>query len=1070
MLGVTSVLAQVTTSALNGKVKDAQGEALPGATVKATHVPTGTVYGTTTQAAGHYTIPNMRVGGPYTVEVTYIGYAPQIYNDIFLQLGVTRNIDVTLEAGSQQLQEISVTGNRSGIINPNNSGTAVSISRTQIENLPTVTRSVQDFARLSAQASSYSNGSDGSPMGISFGGQNNRYNQFAIDGAMANDVFGLAASGTNGGQAGANPISIEAIDQIQIVLNPYDVKQSGFAGGGINAITKSGTNDFHGAAYYLFQNESFVGKSPNEAKSKYGKFNNDIYGIGIGGPIIKNKLFFYLNAERTQRNNPIDFNPEDPGTGSTNYSAAELKAIYDKVQTDWGVDLGTYTNQSKKQESTSILARIDWNINSVHKLTLRHSYLDATNTLGTSRNRDQAYFYNSYYDFPSKTHSTSLELNSLFSNRMSNELRIGLNLANDNRDYVGDPFTNVRINDAGRTFNLGSEFSSTVNALKQTIITITDNLTLYRGQHTITVGTSNDIYNMKNDFIQANFGAYTFNSLNDFMTDAKPGQYQINYTTGDTLARNGVKFSAAQIGVYAQDEWDVLPNLRLTYGLRVDFPIFSTNPPENGTFSKDFPGYSTSMLPKSRPLWAPRIGFNWDVMNNGKTQVRGGVGIFTSRVPFVWISNQYNTTGNLYTNINLSGNALPASFRMRFDKNDPFYGQYSAANLAALGVNVARPTNINITDKDFKFPQIFKTNLAVDQQLPWGIIGTLEFNYSKTINNVLWTNLNVERTNNTVTLGGTDSRPVWDTVYRNYDQVLLLENTSKGYTYNLSAEFTKSTATGLFAKVGYSFGESYSMNDGTSSTAGSNWRFPPNVNGLNDLDLGYSKFRMGHRILGVAAQTFRYGGANKKWATTVSLFYNGQSGTPYSWVYFNSADPTGDDRGGSGNNDLVYVPTQAEVATMRFETITKRDAATGDVTYTRTEAEQRIDFEELITNDEYLNSKRGSRTEKYDTRTPFEHVFDFKLIQVIPIIKSHKVELTFDVMNVGNLLNSKWGRTYFISNNVSTPITFRRNEAAGPLFQYDKTRLNDTDGKFTPYFTNNFTSRWRGQLGIRYSF
>lgn len=1069
VLGVATAFAQVTTSGLNGIIKDDQNQGLPGATVKATHLPTGTIYGTTTQPDGRYTIPNMRAGGPYKVEVTFIGYSARTFEDIHLKLGVIQKLDATLASGSQQLKEISVTGQRGGIINPNNSGTAVNISRNQIENLPTVTRSVQDFARLSAQASTYSSGSDGSPLGISFGGQNNRYNQFAIDGAMANDVFGLAASGTNGGQAGANPISIEAIDQIQVVLNPYDVKQSGFAGGGINAITKSGTNDFHGAAYYLFQNEGLVGKSPNAVKSKYGKFNNDIYGIGIGGPIIKNKLFFYLNAERTKRSNPIEFNPDDPGTGATNFTAAELKAISDKVRTDYNVDLGPYTAQNKTQESTSILARIDWNISSVHKLTLRHSYLDANNMLGTSRNRDQAYYLNSYYDFPSKTNSTTLELNSLFSNKISNELRIGLNVVRDNRDYKGEPFTNVRINDAGRTFNLGSEFSSTVNALKQNIVTLTDNVTLYRGKHTITIGTSNDFYNMKNDFIQANFGAYTFNSLNDFMTNAKPFQYQINYTTNDSLAKDGVKFSAAQLSLYAQDEWDVLPNLRLTYGLRVDLPIFPTNPPGNSTFSKDFPGYSTSMLPKSRPLWAPRIGFNWDVMNNGKTQVRGGVGIFTSRVPFVWISNQYNNTGNLYTSVNLSGNALPAAFRMRFNKNDPFYGQYSAANLAAMGANVARPTNINITAEDFKFPQVFKTNLAVDQQLPWGIIGTLEFNYSKTINNTIWTNLNAERTNNTITLGGNEKRPVWDTVYRNYDQVLLLDNTNEGYTYNLSAEFTKTSSKGLFAKVGYSFGESYSLNDGTSSTAGSNWRFPPNTRGLNELDLGYSKYRMGHRILGAVAQTFKYGNG-KKWATTVSLFYNGQSGTPYSWVYFNSVDPTGDDRGSSGNNDLVYLPTQAEVATMRFETITKRDPATGAVTYTRTEAQQRVDFEELIQNDKYLNSHRGRNTEKYDVRTPFEHVFDFKLVQVIPIIKNHKIELTFDVMNVGNLLNSKWGRTYFITNNVATPITFRRNEVAGPLYQYDKTRLNDTDGKFTPYFTNNFTSRWRGQVGIRYSF
>lgn len=1062
MLGIAVASAQVTTSGLNGTIKD-NTQGLPGATVKATHLPSGTIYGTTTQPDGRYTIPNMRAGGPYRVEVSFIGYAPQTFNDVQLKLGIFYKLDATLESGSQQLQEVTVSGQRGGIINPNNSGTAVNISRTQIENLPTVTRSVQDFARLSAQASSYTSGADGSPLGISFGGQNNRYNQFAIDGAMANDVFGLAASGTNGGQASGNPISIEAIEQIQVVLNPYDVKQSGFAGGGINAITKSGTNEFHGAAYYLYQNRNFVGLSPNEAKQKYGKFNSNTFGIGIGGPIIKNKLFFYLNAERVERTSPIDFNPADPGTGATNYTEAQLKSIYDKVKNTWDVDLGSYTAQEKEFSNTNILGRIDWNISNVHKLTLRHSYSEASNVAGTSRSRDAAYFYNSYYSFPSKTNSTTLELNSIFSNRLSNELRIGLNLVRDNRKYNGEPFTNVRINNPGVSFNLGSEFSSQVNALKQNIITITDNVTLYRGSHTITIGTSNDIYNMKNDFMQGAFGAYTFGSLDAFLNNGKPSQYQITYTTNDTLARDGVTFKAAQLSLYGQDEWDVSKNFRLTYGLRVDMPIFPTNPSYNDVVAKEYPGYSTDVLPKSRLLWAPRVGFNWDVMNNGKTQLRGGVGIFTSRVPFVWISNQYNNTGNLYTTLNLNNAALPASFRMQFDKNDPFYGQYSAKNLQAMGVAVsARSSAINLTDRDFKFPQVFKTNLALDQQLPWGVIGTVELNYSRTINNVIWTNLSVEKTGNTITLGGQDTRPTWQKIPTTFDQVLLLENTNKGYSYNISAEFTKTTADGLFAKVGYSFGESKSVNDGTSSTANSNWRFPPNVNGLNDLDLGYSKYRMGHRVFAAVNKAFRYG-SQKQWATTLGLFYNGQSGTPYTWVYFNSVDPTGDDLGSSGNNDLIYIPTTAEISTMRFDPITSSG------TVVRTEAEQRQDLDDLIANDKYLNAHRGQRADKYAVRTPFEHVFDFKLVQTIPIIKKHKVDITFDIMNVGNLLNNKWGRTYFISNNVATPITFR-STSGGPLFQYDKNRLNDSDGKRTPYFINNFTSRWRGQLGVRYSF
>ena len=1064
--------AQVTTSSMTGTVKDAKGEALIGATVKATHLPSGTVYGTTTQVDGRYTIPNMRVGGPYKVEISYVSYSGQNFNDLFLKLGSPLKLDANLESGTQTLKEITVSGNRNGIINPNNNGTAVNITRNQIENLPTVNRSVQDFARLSPQANVSTNGTDGSPMGISFGGQNNRYNQFAVDGAVTNDVFGLAASGTNSGQAGANPISIETIDQIQVVQNPYDIKQSGFTGGGINAITKSGTNAFHGTAWYYLQNEGMVGKSPDTLHNKYGDFSNKIFGANFSGPIIKDKLFFFVNAERSKRTNPVDF---DPTAGASNVKPEELKSIYDYVSSKYGVDLGGYGAQSKDRTATSLFGRLDWNINSVHRLTFRYNYVDA-NDINTSRSNSSAYFYNAYYSFPSKTHSTVLELNSTFSNKLSNELRIGYNNVRDRRKYLGDPFPNVVINDAGRTINLGSEFSSGANALDQDIWTVVDNLTFYRGRHTITVGTSNEFYNIKNTFIQAAFGAYVYDSISGFINNLKPRTYQINYTTDNPSLREGIGFKAAQLSAYIQDEWDVLKNLRLTGGLRVDLPVIPTDPPNNAAFEKDpsFVGYSTTQLPKKRLLFAPRIGFNWDVFNNGQTQIRGGAGIFTGRVPFVWISNQYGNTGNVYTNVNLTGNALPAAFRFNYDKNNAFYGQYTADDLVKMGANITnRPSNINLTSKDFKFPQVFKTNLAVDQQLPWGVIGTLEGNFTKTINNVIWTNLNaVPRGDTTISFGAGDiKRQAWKRKTNTFgDQVLLLDNTSEGYAYNISAELSKSTADGLFAKIGYSYGDAYAVNDGTSSTAGSNWRFPPNVQGLNRLDEGRSKYSMGHRILAVVAKTFRYGSKDRKYATTVSLFYNGQSGQPYSWVYFNTVDPSGDDQGSNGNNDLIYIPTAAEVSTMRFDAI--RQTSGGVVTYERTEAQQREDLERLISNDKYLSKHRGSTAEKYAVRTPFENVFDFKLVQVIPIIKQHKLEITFDILNVGNLLNKDWGRTYFISNNVATPLTFRKWDAATstPFFQYDQRRVKNGDGDETPYTINNFTSRWRGQLGLRYSF
>jgi hypothetical protein len=1064
LLTVFVTYAQVTTSSISGVVTDSKGEALIGATVKATHTPTGTIYGTTTRNGGEFTIPNMRVGGPYKVEVSFISFGTETYNDIFLKLGEPLKINVKLSEGSTNLKEVSITATKN--TTKGNGGTALNVSRSQMDNIPTVNRSVQDFARLSPQAAVSTNGKDGSPMGISFGGMSNKYNQFAVDGAVTNDVFGLSASGTNGGQAGANPISMETIDQLQIVLNPYDVKQSGFTGGGINAITKSGTNQLHGSAYVYYQDQSLVGKAPDSTRSKYGSFSNKIFGASLGGAIIKNKLFFFVNAERSKRNNPIDYNPAD---GANKFSVAQLQDVSNYMtKTFPGYNPGSFTNQEREKPATTLFGRIDWNINSVHKLTLRHNYLNASDML-SGRTPSIATFNNANYTFPSISNSSVLELNSNFSNKLSNEFRLGYNTVKDRRKYIGQPFPSITINEAGGSIYLGTEPSSTANALDQKIWTITDNLTMYKGKHTITVGANAEFYNIKNTFIQNAFGGYTYSSISDFINGLKPTTYQINYTTADSTNREGVGFKAAQIGVYAQDEWNIRRNFTLTYGVRVDVPVFPTTPPNNVAFEKDpaFQGYSTSTLPKTRLLVAPRVGFNWDLTNDGTTVIRGGVGIFTGRVPFVWISNQYGNTGNTYTNVFLTRNDVPNGLTLRYDPNDPFYGQYSAAGATAAGATVKTGvSNINLTDRNFKFPQVFKTNLAVQRRLPWDMTATIEGNFSKTINNTIWNNLNVTPTGDSISLGGGTRRPTFKKVTGNFGtQVLLLQNTSEGYTYNITGELTKVTNTGFFFKVGYSYGDAYSVNDGTSSTAGSNWRFTPNINGLNNLENGRANYSMGSRVLAVVSKAFKYGKDNK-FSTTLTLFYNGQSGIPYSWVYFNpSLDPTGDDQGSNGNNDLIYIPTATEVQNMSFKPI-----ASGG--YTRSEAEQRADFESLVSNDKYLSKHRGQDAKRNASRTPFENIFDFKIAQVIPIIKSHKIEITFDILNVGNLLNGDWGKTYFIANNASTPLTYSGYNAATGVstFQYDYKRIVNGIGEVKPYYINNFTARWRGQLGLRYSF
>ncbi|HEA30092.1 MAG TPA: carboxypeptidase regulatory-like domain-containing protein, partial [Leeuwenhoekiella sp.] len=549
-LTTVSFAQGVTTSSINGRVLDNTETPLPGANVVAVHQPSGTTYGATTDFDGFYRISNMRVGGPYTVTITYVGFEGFVADNIFLQLGDAKKISVSMREAQNTLDEIVVTGQRNSIFDSGKTGAETSVSQTQVSNLPTLSRNIADFARLTPQAQV--SGDDV----ISIAGQNNRYNALYIDGAVNNDVFGLAGNGTNGGQTGVSPIALDAIESFQINVAPFDVRQSGFAGGSINAITKSGTNTFEGSAYGYLRNESLAGKTPVDLagedgdREKLDDFSAKTYGVRIGGPIVEDKLFFFVNYERQENETPQPFNI-DNYTGDS--SASDIQGLSDFLVNNYGYNPGGFSNNASSLESDKLIAKIDWNINENHKLSLKHSYVKAINFDASASNTGSINFLNRAVNFESTTNSTALELNSRFGDQFSNNLIIGYTSVNDDRDYAGDPFPAVQIFDgSSQSINFGSEAFSTANLLEQSNLTITDNFEIYAGRHTITLGTSNEFSSSKNVFFRQNFGEYRFSNLNDFLSGNLANRYRTGYSLlggfGDN-SQGAAEFDIFQLGL-----------------------------------------------------------------------------------------------------------------------------------------------------------------------------------------------------------------------------------------------------------------------------------------------------------------------------------------------------------------------------------------------------------------------------------------------------------------------------------------------------------------------------------------
>ena len=1070
----TTVMAQITTSGISGKVTS-QGEDVIGATVTAIHVPSGTVYRAVTNIDGRYTIQGMRVGGPYKVSVAYVGQKTKTFENVTLRLGETEELSCSLQDDSKELQEVVVTG--SAGVNATKTGAATSLSSKQIADMPSITHGIADVARLNPQLTTSNNGA------MSFAGTSNRYNSFMIDGAANNDVFGLAADGANGGQAGAQPVSMETIEQIQVNVAPFDVRQGGFTGGAINAITKSGTNVFHGSVYGFGNNQNLIGSKYPLADGgyapKYNKQQEYNAGITFGGPIIKDKLFFFANYEKTNKTYP---NLYTLGAESSAVDAAKasdvLAKIADLAQRQ-GVNYPTaLSTEDIYTRSDKGGLKLDWNINETNKATLRWSIVSASQ-LNNAGSRKALNGSSYAYPFKSVTNSFIAELQSRLSPSVANEARVSYVRVRDKRDINGE-YPSISVNNVGGgSVNLGIERSSMANRLDQDIYTLEDNLTWYKGNHTYTFGTHNELYKFTNLFLQDLFGSYTFKNYDAFKSyydDYVAGtidpaksylnQYRYGHANTDVTGdpRWEASFGAAQLSFYAQDKWDVSNNFQLTYGLRMDMPIIFDTPTANEPFNQyaETRGWNvkTNQKLSSTPLWSPRVGFRWDINHDHRFILRGGAGVFTGRIPFVWISNNYSNTGiQLSTYNSYKTNGLDLLL-------DPNAQEANASKLKATGSQT-----INVYDRHFKFAQNLRFNLGFDFNV-LGINWTAEAIYSKTLNDILYQNLAYEQTGKTYgQVYGSAGAPVEDnrplfaktTNGTPFANIYKLSNTSKGYTVNLSLKAEKHFNFGLDLMASYTWTRSMSVNNGGSSVAESNWRFNYTYRNSNDPELGRSAYNVPHRLQASVYYHANYG-SKKEWQTTVGLIYQGRSGSPYSLYYYGDVNEDG-----ANGNDLFFIPTDAQIDKMRFDetdfsanALTKAVFGEGFTAPKLTEDMQRQLMKYWIGNDSYMKKHRGEFYKRYADNLAFEHHFDVHLAQKYSFKvggQMNSLELSFDIINVGNLLNKDWGHTHGDGFGVYySPVNYQKNGH----YQF-------TGGYATRDYSDYY-SRWRGQVGLRYTF
>jgi hypothetical protein len=1020
--------AQETTAAFQGVVAVKTDKSpLPGVTVEAVHVPTGTRFQTVTNASGRYTILNVRVGGPYTVTAKIGGFKTETEKDVVVALGEKRELDFELQLESKA-ESINVTAEAEPLISPTRMGSAESISQDEIKSLPTIRRQFQDFARTNPYVNVQPN--DTTQSAVSIAGMNNRYNTIQIDGAVNNDLFGLAATGTPGGQTDTQPISLDTIQELQVAVSPYDIKQGGFTGGAINAITRSGTNDFHGSAYGSTRNESYIGSKVPQAygdaiDKPIATFKSDQFGARVGGPILRDKLFFFASGERNKLSQPTGGSAD--GSTVNTYGNPAQAALFQSILTNtYGYNPGGLGDYNQRTNSDLLLGKLDFNAAASHQVSFRYSYVDAlSDTLGQSRTASAYTFQGAGYTITDKTNSGVLQVNSVFGTESFNQGRVGYSTIRDAR-ATPEAFPSVYVCGTpgafctgGGTYQLvaGTERSSGANSLNQDIFEVTDDFTLIKGSHTITIGTHNEFFKFQNLFIQDVYGTYFFNNLVDLQA-GKAAQYQVIFANGAD-PRRPTQFAAQQWGVYVGDQYRVSNTLSLNFGLRFDLPRLTDSPTFNPLVQTTF-GVNTSDGPSDELMVSPRLGFNWNPTAGGHDQIRGGIGVFAGRTPFVWISNAYGGTGIETTRLS------SANVTFNPDPNNP--PKNFPPGTAALSVDTIDPK--------FKFPQVLRSTLAYDRELPYGIRGSIEGMFTKTLEDVFYYNINKVPTGQTTFYGS----PIYQNQSAAFSNVTYLSNTSRGEQQNLVVTLEKRFPFGLYVMGSYAYMNAKSAFEATSSVAYSNWQFQTGDGNIQNQQLTRSFFDVPNRFNIVATQNFKTGPL----VHNVGLVYFAQSGQPYSILM--GGDPNKD---GASGNDQLAVPTNYSDVVWRGAGAPTEDqwntflATTG------------------------LDKYRGRVAPRNALDAPWIHSLDFHYDITLPI-SVVQVQLTFDVLNLINLISNNSGLLRYVAFQTYTALNYSGIDAATgkPIYTVNANALNE--GR--QYSTNDLRSRYQLKWGARLSF
>mgnify|MGYP002624900161 CR=1 FL=1 len=1086
MLFVVSAAAQVTTSSLNGHISDQKGEPVPGATVVAVHTPSGTQYYAVANAEGRFFINGMRAGGPYSVEVSCMGYNTVTYTDVTLQLAEPYALNATLSDDTQMLSEAIVISEAASKFATEKTGAATNITSSQITSLPTVSRSITDVTRLSPYGGN----------GMTFAGADGRTANFTVDGANFNNNFGLSSNLPGGG----NPISIDAIEEMQVVISPYDVRQTNFIGGGVNAITKSGTNKFKASAYMYYYDLNTHGKKAlgEKASGIPEEYGRQQYGVTVGGPIIKDKLFFFVSGEYTTSPSTMNnWRPSEDGVADkanfiSRTKIEDMQEVKRLLQERYGYDAGSYSSYPATSTNIKALARIDWNITRDHRLALRYNFTQNkyyTGTNGTSSNaavrpadgfnRLSEYgmaFSNACYNTQNNVHSASLSLNSRIGDRAHNQLLATYTYSADVRgsDSAEFPFIDILYGPDVQNgvispyISAGYELFTWNNGVKNQTIIVKDEFTYDIGNHHLLAGLSYENQFANNSYMRNGTGYYRYKSLQDFIDEAAPETVALTYgyLNNADPANPTAQVTFNQFGLYLQDDWNISTRFKLNYGVRLDVLAFDSKDimTNNAIKAVDFGGrhIDTGVWPKPQLITSPRVGFIWDVFGDKSLKVRGGVGLFTGRLPLVYFTNMPTNAqmvqkvgsittqwkGNVGTPdpllANFAGPMITdkAALRNRLNELDP------ATFPLEISPEKGTIDKINGVDPNFRMPLVGKAALGIDYQLPVSFPFTLsaEGTFTKTIHGVRLSNYNIKDAEGWDRLPGADNRLIYpsDYKYTKYD-AFVLTNTNQGwgYTANVSMNMRPIPSLGIMAS--YTRTESKEITGMPGSDATSAFTSLYTVNGPQFATLQRSNYVIPDRL--IASVTW-----NQKWSlegfdTHISLMYEGRSSNGYSFLY--DSDINGD---GSGY-DLIYIPRTPDE--IQFASV-----------------DDQRKFWAFVQQDPYLRSHKGQYAEAYSAYTPWTHQIDLRVAQDVGVRwgrQMHKLQFSVDLLNVANLLNSNWGTGYYLDCNSGKILhctnVDQLSKDVAPVYTY-----SGGDAGHTFARSKEFGRCWMLQFGVRYLF